>query len=343
MVEKNPYLIDWAITHRCNLNCRHCRGMREGEIDVARAITLVNEIATLKPGWVIIEGGEPLLREDLFSLLTLARNKKLDVHLISNGMLLNSEIVKDLKRLDIKLMISIDGGTKKTYETIRQGANFDKVVRSARDSVKAGLLEALNFTLMKQNFHEIPDFMALAADIGVKQVTFIGLKSCQSYQEELLSATEYIKAIRLVCEGASKTGVEFYFDEPFFWPVVKEQKLLAHLPVESTGILEPATSACIFGEYLFIEPNGEVKPCSFAPMVLGNVKGKSLVKIWQENMTSPLMQRIRNPDSRIGKCKNCKYLVNCKGCRSRTFVLTGDWFASDPVCPINILAKEKLK
>ena len=334
-LEKNPYLVDWAITHHCNLKCRHCRGMREGEIDSNRARTLIDEIAILKPGWLIIEGGEPLLRKDLFEILELARLKGLDVHLISNGMLLNQEILATLKRLGIKLMISIDGATKDTYESIRQGASFEKVVQAAKDAFREGLLEAINFTLMKQNYREIPGIMALATSIGVAKVTIIGLKSCQSYEDELLSANEYIDAIKLACEGSQNTGAEFYFDEPFFWAVVKEFKLTAKLPTEGTGILSSATTACICGEYLFIEPNGEVKPCSFAPMVLGNIKDKPLTQIWQDNMSSPLMKQIRNPRTRTGKCKSCKYLIDCKGCRSRTFVLTGDWFASDPACPIN--------
>ena len=240
-------------------------------------------------------------------------------------------------------MISIDGATKETYESIRRGAKFEKVVEMAKKAVDAGLLEAINFTLMKDNYREIPGIMTLAASIGLKRVTFIGLKSCESYENKLLSAQEYAEAIKLACDGAVKTGVEFYFDEPFFWPVVKEQKLRVRPPTANTGILSQETNACICGEYLFIEPNGDVKPCSFAPMVLGNVKVKSLVTIWQENMASPLMGKIRSHTTRTGYCKTCKYLVDCKGCRSRTFVLTGDWFASDPVCPISELVKERLK
>lgn len=342
-LKKNPYLVDWAITHQCNLKCRHCRGMQKGEIDIARAKEIINEIVELKPGWVIIEGGEALLRKDIFDILGLARQKGLDVHLISNGTLLTPETRAILKRLGVKLMISIDGATQETYETIRRGAKFEKVVRSAKEAANDGLLESINFTLMKDNFREIPGIMTLAASIGLKRVTFIGLKSCESYENELLSAAEYAAAIKLACDGEAKTGVEFYFDEPFFWPVVKEQKLKARSPATNTGILSQETNACIFGEYLFIEPDGEVKPCSFAPMVLGNVKEKSLVTIWQENLASPLMEKIRSHTSRTGECKDCKYLIGCKGCRSRTFVLTGDWFAADPVCPLRITDKESSK
>ena len=342
-MDKKPFLIDWAITYQCNLKCRHCRGMRYGEIDSVRAKEIVGEIAALQPGWVIIEGGEALLRKDVFEILALAREKGLDVHLISNATLINQGIFSRLKQLGVKLMISIDGATKETYESIRRGANFEKVVETARQAVAAGLLEAINFTLMKDNYKEIPGIMDLAAAIGLKRVTFIGLKSCESYENKLLTKEEYAEAIKLACEEAVKTGVEFYFDEPFFWPVVKEGKLKVRPPAENTGILSQETNACICGEYLFIEPNGEVKPCSFAPMVLGNVKDKSLVTIWQENMASPLMDKIRSHTTRTGYCKTCKYLADCKGCRSRAFVLTGDWFASDPVCPLNKEMKENTK
>jgi len=328
--------VDWAITAKCNLSCRHCRGFSEGELSTERARKLVAEIAELKPGWVIVEGGEPLLRDNLFELLDLMRQRQLEVHLITNGMLLSSQIIIALKQLGVRVMISIDGATQATYEAIRNGANFDKVVQAARSCVKEGLLEAINFTILKRNYTEIPGILELAASIGVGKVTFIGLKPCQSYTEELLTPQEYGEAIRLACQAAQETGVEFFFDEPFFWATVREWGLPARMPAVNTGILAPSTSACIFGEYLFIETNGDVKSCSFAPMTLGNVNEKPLGEIWREVLSSPFFSQIKDPKTRTGSCQNCRYLADCKGCRSRTFVLTGDWFASDPVCPLNL-------
>ena len=333
---KYPFLIDWATTYKCNLSCRHCRGMKEGEISTERAIALLDEIARLKPGWLIIEGGEPLLRKDIREILSIASQKHVEVHLITNGMLLDDNWISTLISMGISVMISIDGATKNTYESIRQGANFEMAIKAVDRCVRGGILEAINFTVMRKNFREIPEILKLAASIGVKRVTFIGLKSCASYTDELLRSDEYLEAIRLACEGSDKTGVEFYFDEPFFGAVVKEKKLTVKLPSENAGILFSKTTACIFGEYLFIEPNGEVKPCSFAPMVLGNVKEKPLDSIWQENISSPLMKRLRDPGTRNGNCRSCQYLAECKGCRSRTYVLTGDWFADDPVCPLRV-------
>jgi len=308
--------------------------MSRGELSTETARRLIAEIAELKPGWVIIEGGEPLLREDLFELLGLMQQRKLEVHLITNGMLLNTQILATLKQLEVKVMISIDGATTATYEAIRNGANFAKVVQSARNCAKEGLLEAINFTILKTNYTEIAGIFELAASIGAPKITIIGLKPCQDYTEELLTPQEYEEAIELACWAAQKTGVEFFFDEPFFWATVRERGIPAQMPAVGAGILVPSTTACILGEYLLIEPNGDVKPCTFAPLVLGNVSEKSLGEIWREVLTSPFLRQLKDPKTRTGYCRSCKYLADCKGCRSRTFVLTGDWFASDPVCPL---------
>jgi radical SAM protein with 4Fe4S-binding SPASM domain len=308
--------------------------MLEGGLSNKRARRLIEEIAELKPGWVIVEGGEPLLREDLLELLGLARQKGLELHVITNGLLITPQIIIALKRLEASVMISIDGARPATYESIRRGATFERVLESARDCAQQGLLEAINFTILKENYTEIPGILELAVSIGAPKVTFIGLKPCHNYPEELLSPKEYGEAIRLTCQAAQKTGVEFFFDEPFFWSTVKEWGLMARAPAHGAGIVVPSTTACAFGDYLFIEPNGAVKPCSFAQSVLGNVNDRPLDEIWRESLSSPFLQKIKDPKSRTGYCRSCHYLEDCRGCRSRTFVLTGDWFASDPVCPL---------
>jgi len=333
---KSPYFVDWAITSKCNLSCKHCRGFPQGEVSTERAKKLIAEIAELEPGWVIVEGGEPLLRPDLFELLGLMRQRGLEVHLITNGMLVSPQIIGALKQLGIKVMVSIDGATKATYEAIRDGADFDKVIQSARTYAREGLLEAINTTLLKMNYQEIPGLFELAASIGVKRVTIIGLKPCQDFLQKLLTPEEYGEAIKLACQAAQETGVEFFFDEPFFWATVKEWGLLAQKPAVGTGIVVSSTSACIFGEYIFIETDGGVKPCSFPPMTVGNVNDRPLGEIWDDMLTSPFLHQIKDSKTRTGYCRSCQYLEDCKGCRSRTFVLTGDWFASDPVCPLSL-------
>ena len=335
-MQNSPYIIDWAITSKCNLSCRHCRGMASGEVSTERARDLIEEIAALKPNWVIIEGGEPLLRNDLFEIMHLLQQKQLKVYLITNGMLLTPELIAVLASLKIKLIISIDGANATTYEAIRVGASYTKVIEQARNCAKAGLLEALNFTVMKANYTEIPGIFETAKSIGVKQITLIGFKPCHACNNDALAPSEYLEAINLACDSARKTGVGFFFDEPFFWAVVKSRGLAVEMPAQNTGIVASSTTACIFGQYLFIEPTGEVKPCSFAPMVMGNINDSQLDVIWHDMLGSSMLQQIKEPGNRTGQCGNCSYVTMCKGCRSRTFMLTGDWLASDPCCPLSI-------
>ncbi|MFC1870003.1 radical SAM/SPASM domain-containing protein [Chloroflexota bacterium] len=331
---QSPHFVDWAITGKCNLNCRHCRGVPETELSTERAKKLIAEIAELKPGWIFIEGGEPLLRQDLFQLLGLIQQKRIAVRMSTNGLLLTPQIIATLKQLEVRVMISIDGATPETYQSIRGEASFEKVVAQASNCAQAGILEAINFVILKRNYTEIPAIFKLAVSVGVPKVTLIGLKPCHDYSGELLSPQEYHEAVKLACQAAQETGVEFFFDEPFFWAIVKESGLTANKPAVDAGIVIPSTSACAFGEYLFIESTGEVKPCSFAPLVVGNVNERPLGEIWREMQDSSLIDRIKDPNTRVGYCRDCQYLADCKGCRSRTVVLTGDWFASDPVCPL---------
>jgi radical SAM protein with 4Fe4S-binding SPASM domain len=310
--------------------------MDDGELSTERALALLDEMAGLNPGWLIIEGGEPLLRQDIFTMLEKANRLGLEVYLITSGMLLSGQIIEKLSRLAVKVMISIDGATKATYEAIRPGANFEQVLEAARAASRAGLLAAINFTVLRKNYHEIPAITALAASLGKIKINFIGLKPCHNYQEELLTPGEYEAAVRLTCEAAARNGVEFFFDEPFFTAAVKEWGLELAVPGGGAGIVVPQKSACIFGDYLFIEPSGDVKPCSFARLVLGNVNDSSLGSIWEEAQKLPLLMGIRDLSKRTGHCLDCSHLQECLGCRSRTFALTGSWFASDPACPLAI-------
>ena len=276
------------------------------------------------------------MRDDLFEILGQFQQADIPVYLITNSMLLTDRILSVLKNMAVKLMISIDGANAQTYEAVRNGADFGRATYWTGECARSGLLEAINFTVLKSNYKEIPAFFELAASLGVKKVNLIGLKPCHHYKRELLNPSEYLEAIQMTCRGSRETAVDFFFDEPFFQAAVKKYQLLPPKSASAAGILAPSTSACIFGEYLFIEPDGTVKPCSFSPMSIDTVNGTSLVDIWRHMNTAAFFKRIKSPATRHGHCSNCGYLDDCKGCRSRTYALTGDWFGSDPCCPLTL-------
>lgn len=332
-MKHKPFMVDWAVTTKCNLQCYHCRGLPEEELPTEVAINVAKEIVTLEPNWVIIEGGEPLLRDGLWDILKNLCTNGLDVNLITNGMLLTAEIVEWLKALNIKVMISFDSPEPTLYERIRVGAKFDQVTQNIEKLINKGLLHSLNFTISKMNYKMIPDLFFFCKSTGVDMVNIIGLKPCVKYEEQLLTREEYQMAIFSTVESADKTGVTFFFDEPFFWACVESWKLQVPRPQRDSKILIPNDSRCILGEYIFIEPDGGIKPCTFAPYVVGNAR-TGISEVWTAMGEDEHLSKLKHPNISTGRCQGCKYLNNCGGCRVRTYTLTGDWFGSDPICPL---------
>jgi len=331
-----PYYINWAITGKCNLNCIHCRGMESKDLTTKEAKKLIDEIKGLNPQFLTIDGGEPLMREDLFSLLKYATEKEIKTYVITNGMFLTEEVVKRLKKMEIKVMVSLDSVVATKYNRIRRGGDFERVVKGIKTCSEHNILDAVNMVLMKINYSEIPAMIEFAEQVKAKQVVFIGLKQTENhlYQKLVLNSSEWKEAISLIAKTPSK--IDIFVDEPFFWPAVKEFKLSPVMKRDrgESGIRIQEDNSCIFGKYLFIQPNGDVQPCTFAPIVFGNIKRISLSKIWDDMQDSELLQKINEPSVRRGHCKNCKYFAECKGCRSRIYALTNDWFQSDPICPL---------
>jgi len=328
-----PYMIDWAITNRCNLDCLHCRGMDKEELDSRTILRVAEEIPSLKPRWVIVEGGEPLLRKELFEIIEIIHKSSIKIYLISNGMLFNEDFARRFAELDVNLMISIDGADRETYEKIRRGASFERLKKSVAIANKYGILDSCPVTIGRQNYNQIDKLFKFAKEIGYKKITFLGLKPCQDYEKYVLSGEEYKNFFFSVIRNQKDHQMDVYVDEPFFKPFLKEHHIDYSLNPEN-GIIVPDVSRCIFGEYMFIETNGDIKPCTFAPIAIGNVNERSLNEIWKDMQNSELIKKIKDFSTREGPCGECKYLNECGGCRSRTFNLTGNWNGTDPSCPL---------
>lgn len=334
----DPFMIDWAITNKCNLSCLHCRGMDVKELDSKTILRVAQEISDLNPKWIIIEGGEPLLCDELLDVIDIIHRKNIKIYLISNGMLLNDELAKELSRSNISLMLSIDGADRETYERIRKGASFEKLKDASEIAKKHNILDSCNVTIGKHNFHQTGEFFKFAKEAGFKKITFIGLKPCKDYEKYALSGEDYKEFFFSVIKSEKDYQMDVYIDEPFFKPFLKEYNVNYSADPQN-GIIVSNVSNCIFGKYMFIETNGDVKPCTFAPIKMDNVKEKSVANIWNQFKNSELLKEIKDFSKREGHCTSCKYLFDCGGCRSRTFYLTGSWIAGDPSCPLRKLSK----
>lgn len=329
-------MIDWAITNRCNLDCLHCRGMANKELDEKIFLKTANEIVSLKPQWIIIEGGEPFLRKELFDVLEIISKNNIKIYLISNGMLLNEQYADKLARLGVKLMISIDGADKQSYEMIRKGANFQKLKESVNIANQYDILDSCPITIGKHNYKQIDKLFQFVTEIGYKKITFIGIKPCEDYEKYVLNKQEYNDFFISVIKNQKNYGIDVYVDEPFFKPFLVKNNISFNQNGQN-GITVSDVSHCIFGEYMFIETNGDVKPCTFAPIAIDNVNNQTLNDIWENMQNSSLIKKIKDFTYREAPCSDCEHLYDCAGCRSRTYALSNNWFAADQSCPLNNL------
>ena len=328
-------MIDWAITKECNIDCVHCRGMGETELSREIVLKTAKEIPSLKPKWVIIEGGEPLMRPELFEILKIIRDGGIKVYLITNGTLLNKSVAEKLAALNVNLMISVDGADKESYEKTRRGANFEKLKEAVAIANEYNILDSCPVTIGKHNLEEIDKLFSFVKSIGYKKITILGIKPCKDYASYALSGKDYERMFFSIIENQKKHNMDLYVDEPFFKLFLNKHKI-NYTPNSQNGITVPDISRCIFGEYMFIETNGNIKPCTFAPVHEGNLNKKSLTEIWHDMQNSEFIKKIRDFSNREGECKECEHLHDCGGCRSRVFGLTKSWTMADPSCPMNL-------
>ena len=361
----NPIFVDWAITSKCHLSCTHCRyrgikvesseerGDRRKELTTNEAMKLASVINEIKPNWILVEGGEPFLRVDIFSIIKALqpqintdthrlKNKvnrlnpsnpwlqKRPIYIISSGIGFTEKYAQECKKLDVKLMISLDSANKKTYEQIRQGAVYDEMVDAISIAQEYGILDSINVTLQGLNCstREIKAIGQFSYILNINKINFLGFKP--SHRElsfkELPKSSDLVKVFSEILNINKKYGLGVFVDEPFFIPWLKEaggkMQEARNKKKENNGpIVVNEKAGCIFGEYLFIEPDETAKPCSFSPLSFKQIGEKT-------------MQRIQNKRNRKGKCSKCKYVLECGGCRVRTYALTNDWLESDPLCPL---------
>ncbi len=333
-----PIYVDWVITNKCNLNCQHCVGMEEGELTHDELIKIANEVILLSPQWVILEGGEPLLRPDLYELGRVFRKAGVDVFVITNGNAFTQDRLQELASFTPKVLFGIDGADAAVYEYTKTGAKFEIAKEWAAKCAALGIFHGITTVLSKLNLGQIREFIRLTEDLGGKRIIFIPLKpfgedeiSRTYYQQNALTPQQQEEAVKEIysCE----TTLDIFYDEPFLWNLAAKNGL--SLSKSDSGITIPEVQGCASSYSLYIQSNGDVRPCMFSPEVLtfGNAAKETLEDVWLRMSQSDILTRWADQRERKGACGKCQQFQSCRGCLSRTTRLLGDPLQSDPCCP----------
>jgi radical SAM protein with 4Fe4S-binding SPASM domain len=343
-----PRLISWNMTFRCNLRCPHCyidasESEGKGELDTADGKRLIDQIAAVSKPILILSGGEPLLRTDVFELARYATEKGLIVAMGTNGTLITDPIAMELKSCGVKAVaVSIDSCIPEHHDAFR-GVNgsWRRALEGIETCVEKGITVQVNTTVTQQNYDEIDAIMALAEEHGARAFhLFFLVPTGRGKNIEDISADRYERMIEGVLDKVADANYNLDVR-----PVCAPQFM--RIAAQKGLDLERWSRGCIAGlTYCRIYPTGEVTPCPYLPIKVGNIRETPFKDIWFD---SPILKALRNFNNLKGKCGACDYQDICGGCRARAYGLTsfvdvcgglqeptelkGDYLAEEPWCP----------
>jgi heme b synthase len=341
---KTPALrmVAWEVTRRCNLSCVHCRAAAErgpypGELTSEEAILLIDDIASFSKPVVILTGGEPLLREDIFDLARYGTDRGLRMVMAPNGTLIDAERALQIKESGIqRVSISLDGATQETHDRFRrvEGA-FARALRGIEHLKNAGMEFQINTTVTQGNREELPAILDLAVRLGAvahHMFLLVPTGRAREFEGKTIQATEYETILNWFYDQREKTPLQLKATcAPQYYRILRQRmKEEGRKFNPQTYGLDAMTRGCLGGiGFCFISHRGDVQPCGYLEALSGSIRERRLRDIWEK---SPVFQKLRDFSRYKGRCGPCEYLRVCGGCRARAFEKTGDLLAEEPLC-----------
>jgi radical SAM protein with 4Fe4S-binding SPASM domain len=331
-----PFVLQWHLTERCNLRCRHCyqeRFMGE-ELALPALVEIVGQFATLlariererapEPvrGHINLTGGEPFVRDDLFDLLDVlaAHRARFGFAILSNGTLIDAEIAQRLRPLGPRFVqVSVEGSGP-ANDAVRGEGVLDRTVAALDHLHRAGIPTVVASTVHRGNLAEFGHVARLACDHHAAKVWADRLIPCGRgaalgdglTPEETRALFEGMRAARRAASArASRTDVSL-------------GRALQFLVGGGTPY------RCVAGEDLVtVQPNGDLLPCRRLPIPVGNLTKTPLTDLYYG---SELFQALRAHRVSRG-CEDCRFARRCRGgLRCLAYAVTGDLFQADPGC-----------
>jgi len=297
----------FSITNRCNLRCRMCDipFNKTEELTTDELKKAIKDLSMIGARTVVFSGGEPLLREDIFDLISFARSNHLNACITSNGALIDKETASKLKKAGVNVVnISVEGN-KKAHEYLRGEGNFDKAVLALENLKECGVESTVASTVSRYNYEFLPEVMDLAKEKGSTTVRFqpfsrIFLKDSSREKEFLINREESDKmtaVIEEIIKKASEYGIS-----------TNPVNYLRNIPGYLSGRQLPLQNGCsALWTSCPINSKGDLFPCwvvTESEKLIGNIKHDKLLDLW----FSEKHGQIRNKLTKEG-CPGC--MMSC--------------------------------
>lgn len=344
---RGPVVV-WNCTNTCNLKCKHCYANSENkkfsdELNTDEAKDLINDLAELKVPVLLISGGEPLTRNDIFPLIQHAKNQNIRCTISTNGTLIDKEMAKALKENGVSYVgISLDGIGSRHDKFRGVRGSFDKAIEGIRNCLAIDQKVGLRFTINRDNYDQLNDIFYLIKEERIPRVCFYHLVYSgrgSSMIEEDITPKEKREIMDLIMEKTLDFGkkveiltVDNHADAPYLYLKLKEKHPeLAERALDLVKMNGGNRSGMAIAN---IDYKGNVHPDQFTQHHnLGNIRERKFSEIWMQP-ESLLAIDLRNRKSLLkGRCKECCWLGVCNGnLRVRAEAVTGDFWQADPAC-----------
>ena len=338
-------LVFWELTARCNLSCVHCRAEAQaeaaaGELTTAEVLAVARDIRAAGDPILILTGGEPLVREDFFDIARACSNLFTRVALATNGTLVDDAIARKILASGIqRVSVSLDGAIAATHDAFRRIPGcFQDSLRGFDALRRAGLSVQVNVTVAKHNLAELPDILTLALAHGADafHVFVLVPVGCGAEISDAmrLSRPQMEDVLRWLFDRSLEMQGRLHIKAtcaPQYYRIMRQVARERKIELPSGGHgLQAMTRGCLAGSSVcFISRTGDVQPCGYLPLRVGNVRERKFKDIWEH---AEEFLALRDTDRLKGKCGACGYRKICAGCRARAFAENADYLAEDPDC-----------
>ncbi len=349
--DRAPFTIAWEVTRACAYACFHCRAdaqhrrdPRELTLDEGRA--LIDDLAGFGTRPILVlTGGDPLMRPDLFDLAAHADAAGLRVSLTPTATaLVTRERMATARASGIRrVAFSLDAPTADVHDRFRGfSGSFARTMTGMRAAAAEGLALQVNTTVYADNAASLPDMVPLLQEWGVVQWSvFFLVPTGRGTQLPMLDAAGHERVLRWLHDLTGITGFDIKATAaPHYRRIALQQAAQAAAGDRLDGLMgagfqyadgldRPMKGVNDGRGFMFISHTGDVTPSGFLPLVAGNVRERSAVEIYRD---APLFRQLRDPALLTGKCGRCGFKEVCGGSRARAFGVHGDYLAEDPSC-----------
>lgn len=344
----SPFTIAWELTRACAFACRHCRAEAQPqrhpqELSIGEAFALLDNIKDFGDPILVVTGGDPMMRRDLFDILEYATNRGLRTSLTpTTTRLVTPQALGRVREAGVRrIAVSIDGPNAESHDAFRGfRGSFEMALRIARMVGEAGLSLQVNTTVSRYNLEQLDRFPDLISELNAVQWSvFFLVPTGRALANDMISAESHESVFNWLYDLSGNAPFDIKSTAaPAYRRVVIQReraKGTAEAPLAGAGyryqdgLNRPAQGVNDGKGFCFISHTGDVCPSGFLPLPAGNIREQGVVEIYRQ---SKLFRQLRDPALLKGKCGLCEFKTVCGGSRARAYASTGDYLESDPSC-----------